>query len=146
MFFEIISILIAWSQYMTLEPNCIKNLWNFETTHRSGSVFVVKWENFSANGSGCKGAKGVQRGGNWGVVEILSSSFLVVISMLEHQIWSVWAADWHTFYDVALMRPFWPLSPWKPKLQWHINFHLQLTLKGWWKYENLDFFHIWPLF
>ena len=40
-------------------------------------------------GGAIKGAKGVQRGGNWGVVEILSSSFFVVVSMLEHQIWSV---------------------------------------------------------
>ena len=51
--FEVFFILTAWSQYLTLEPNCIKDLWNFETIHRSKSVFIVKRENFSANGSGC---------------------------------------------------------------------------------------------
>ena len=50
---EVFFILTAWSQYQKLKPNPIKKLQNFETTHRSKSVFVVKWENFGANGSGC---------------------------------------------------------------------------------------------
>ena len=43
----------AWLQYLALKSNCRKNFWTFEITYRSGSVLIVKWENFNANGSGC---------------------------------------------------------------------------------------------
>ena len=66
--------------------------------------------------------------------------------MLEDLIWRVWVADWHTFYVVALVRPFWPFRPWKLKIQQHMNFHFPVTLKSWKNYENLNFFHIRPLF
>ena len=39
-FFKVISILTAWSQLLTLEPNSTSCWGNFETTYSSGSVFV----------------------------------------------------------------------------------------------------------
>ena len=51
--FEVFFTLTAWLQCLTLKPNCIKTLWNFEPTHRSGFVLIMKWENFYANGFGC---------------------------------------------------------------------------------------------
>ena len=62
-----------------------------------------------------------------------------------YNLW-VWVADWHTFYVEALVRPFWPFRPWKLKIRTHMNFHFPVTLKSWKNYENLNFFHIRPLF
>ena len=53
--FQFIFISAAWSQYLTLIHNCIHFLRNFETTHRSGSILIVKWENISVKVPVCSG-------------------------------------------------------------------------------------------
>ena len=51
--FQFIFTSAAWSQYLTLIHNCIHFLKNFETTHRPGSILIVKWENISVKVPGC---------------------------------------------------------------------------------------------